>query len=76
MADSVLQIELDRQRVEAYPDVGGYGPESKANWKAHKLLSQALWDTIHNGGTFVVHVTDTTITAVQRDDTPDIGAGS
>lgn len=71
MADAVLQIELDRERVGEYPDFGGYGPESKSNWKAHNLLSQALWDTINNGGTFVVQVTAETITAVQRDATGD-----
>lgn len=64
---AVLQFEIDRKRVRGYPRDGSDAAGS-AVWKYQRLLQAALYDTLENGGTFVVVVSEDRITAVQRTD--------
>lgn len=62
---AILQFEIERGRVKEYvPGLGGTGPALLIP----DLLTMALQDTIRNGGTFVVVVSETTITAIQHED--------
>ena len=63
---AVLQIEWSRPRLTGY-EQGSYQSE-RAEAMFAEMLRRSLMDTIRNGGTFVVVVTDTTITAVQHED--------
>ncbi len=68
---AVLQIELDRARLIGHDEsfVGQYGNDQDSSTKMiNNLLGRALRDTIRNGGTFVVVVSETTITAIQHED--------
>lgn len=64
---AVLQFEIDRKRVEKYPRDGSTCDGSPV-WKYQRLFQAAMYDTLRNGGTFVLVVTEDKITAVQRPD--------
>lgn len=66
---AVLQFEIDRKRVAAYPDdVNSYGENNRAAWRWRGIAHQALNDTLANGGTFVVVASPDKVTIVQRPD--------
>jgi len=67
---AILQLEIDRQRVAAYPRDGSLA-EGGPVWKYERLLQAALYDTLRNGGTLVLIVGSDKITAIQRDDAED-----
>lgn len=62
---AVLQFEMDRQRLGAYSTDPGF---EKPYGRLRHLAHTALLDTFANGGTFVLVVSDTKITMVQRPD--------
>lgn len=64
---AILQFEIDRKRVDAYERDCSLA-EGSPKWKYRRLLQHALYDTLINGGTFVLVVSDDKITAVQRPD--------
>jgi len=68
---AVLQFEINRKRVKDYPRDDSLTTGS-AKWKYEMLLKLALFDTLANGGTFVVVVSDDKITAVQRSDAEEL----
>lgn len=60
---AVLQFEIDRERCN------GYSTQPGAERPMHRIFNLAhcaAWDTISNGGTFVLVVTPDKITMVQR----------
>lgn len=62
---AVLQFEIDRKRMSNYShDPGLEVPHKRLAHLAHT----AMLDTINNGGTFVLVVTEAKITMVQRPD--------
>lgn len=67
---AILQFEIDRKRVGDYSRDRSTA-EGSAKWKYERLLRHALNDTLTNGGTFVVVVSDDKITAVQRPEAED-----
>jgi len=71
--DAILQFEIDRRRVANYPRSSS-APEGAPEWKWGMLARAALSDTLRNGGTFVVVVTDAKVTIIQRDTAEDLGA--
>jgi len=70
--DAILQFEIDRERVAKYPRDSSLA-EGNPIWKYEHLLKAALFDTLHNGGTFVLIVEKDTITAVQRTTVESLG---
>ena len=64
---AVLQFEIDRKRVEAFPRDDSLATGA-AKWKYERLLQAAMYDTLANGGTFVLVVSPDKITAIQRED--------
>lgn len=71
MTDAVLQFEIDRERVAAYPRDSS-ATEGSPEWKYRRLLEAAMYDTLRNGGTFVLVVGPKKITAIQRTVAEDI----
>jgi hypothetical protein len=71
---AILQIELDRDRLSGHDQEDNIFKGSPT--LVVNLLCRALRDTIANGGTFVVVVSDTTITAVQHPDAKPLEAGA
>lgn len=66
---AVLQIEIDRKRVSGHDKETTASYESTtSNKMMTEMLCRALRDTIRNGGTFVLVVSETTITAIQHED--------
>lgn len=68
---AVLQFEINRKRVDNYPRDSTMA-EGGPTWKYQRLLQAALYDTLKNGGTFVVVVSPEKLTAIQRTDAEDI----
>jgi hypothetical protein len=71
---AVLQFEIDRERWHATEDhfsVDQYSGESPGG-RLFGMVKTAAIDTIRNGGTFVLVVTDEKITMIQRPDAEDI----
>jgi len=66
---AVLQFELDRKRVAAYPIDDSYHEGKTAPWKWRGIIHQAVNDVLENGGTLVVVADKETVTVVQRPDT-------
>lgn len=66
---AILQIEIERRRLSGH-DTESTGSYDKTPSKSmvNEVLCRALRDTIRNGGTFVVVVSETTITAIQHAD--------
>lgn len=62
---AVLQFEFDRKRIGGYSTAPGI---EKPNDRIYHIAHCAAWDTIANGGTFVLVVTADKITMVQRPD--------
>lgn len=60
---AVLQFEVDRKRMAGYSTEPGV---EKPWHRIFNLAQCAAWDTISNGGTFVLVVTPDKITMVQR----------
>jgi hypothetical protein len=67
MMAAILQFEIDRERVRRYPRDSSTS-EGNPVWKYERLLSAAMYDTLANGGTFVLVVAPDKITAIQRED--------
>lgn len=66
---AVLQFEIDRQRMRQYSgDPGLEGPVRRVR----SLAETAVIDTLVNGGTFVLVVSETKITMVQRPDAEEL----
>jgi hypothetical protein len=63
---AVLQFEIDLSRLSGYDKEGiaGCGNNSLISG----MLCRVVRDTLRNGGTFVLVVSETTITAVQHAD--------
>lgn len=60
---ALLQFECDRNRMKGYSSKPGI--ESPSD-RIYHIAHCAAWDTIQNGGTFVLVVTPDKITMVQR----------
>lgn len=68
---ALLQFECDRTRVSKYSSKPGL---ESPNDRIYHLAHCAAWDTIQNGGTFVLVVTPEKITMVQRPEADDLDA--
>lgn len=73
MADergSVLQFEIDRKRLDLSTFVGM--TDDSHDRRIRNIGNTALKDTLKHGGTFVLVVTETKITMVQRPEAEEI----
>lgn len=64
---AILQFEINRKRLDGYPSIGSNNSFSHIKF----LVRAAIADTYTNGGTFVLVVSDETITIVQREECSD-----
>lgn len=65
---AVLQFEVDKKRLREFPNFADsqYSGYSTPFQHVFQLASNALQDTLDNGGTFVMVVSEEKITIVQR----------
>lgn len=63
---AVLQFEFDRARAAKMPGTYIGTTLYAEGWYREVIIKHAVADTLCNGGTFVLVVSETTITVVQR----------
>lgn len=68
---AVLQFEMDRARLKDFSTVPGI---EKPSDRIYHMAHAAAWDTIKNGGTFVLVVSPGKITMIQRPEAEDLDA--
>lgn len=66
---AILQFEVDVARVKDFDSAIGL---ERPFHRIYNIAQGAAWDTIKNGGTFVLVVTTKKITMVQRPDAEEI----
>lgn len=74
MADkiAVFQFECDRKRWQSGPFVPAFSIGENSLMRLKAMAQTAAIDTLLNGGTFVMVVTATKVTMIQRADAEEI----